>query len=318
MESIASAASELLNATAERWRRCRKGIKYWFNRVRSSYKLSKGTSGFKILMPLRHRPIIRAGKYIFGAIGLLLGLITFGSIFTGFMAGLVLFLICYLLEKISFIHEYLFVHPLPDFDLDGKKWVGMGFGYFSHPLTGDIPVISMLVTDEEYAANLSRLFLSWSGGVARDDQKNIKIRIAVTGPTEYIFFIYPHPERRPLSQFTQSARDKLKEESLTDEISVTQASVILGKRCHIGPDSFFQEFRRTFGDMGTVLFDFSVPPYDGRVRDIPGVTRFTLFEVEILDKASLKREDILHDLIDNHRGGEWLGPPHLNPDIKAA
>ncbi|MDD5626758.1 MAG: hypothetical protein PHW01_01960 [Patescibacteria group bacterium] len=134
-----------------------------FNRFRFEYQLRRKNKHFKIVIPEHHRGKIKFLKYFSTAITLLSAFIIFDSVWVAFAFGCVVYLISLLLEKTAFAHPHAFIHLLPDFELDPDKWVGVGFGYATPPGGKyNIPLVSMMITDLEYAKKLEGLFLKWT------------------------------------------------------------------------------------------------------------------------------------------------------------
>ncbi|MEE9612520.1 MAG: hypothetical protein V3W19_14800 [Desulfatiglandales bacterium] len=250
-------------------------------------------------------------KYFFVAVSLFSALIIFRSVWYAFGFGLIVFLISLLLEKTIFAHLVIFLHPLPTFKVDPYKWLGVGFGYYARPPGGpaDIPLVSMMVADVDYARKLEGLFLSWTNGKHRDEEKNLRISIVVTGPREYIFLCHPSLERQAAKCVFDEARKELRQTSLEDVIIESHGLIVLGKRCPLSPDSYFPEFRRRYSPDTPVMFDFTIPPFD-KMRRCPGVSTFIVFDFSIKEKSALTRRDFEYDAIrDFEVGGEWQGPP---------
>ena len=173
----------------------------------------------------------------------------------------------------------------------------------------------MMVTDLEYAKKLTSLFLSWTGGKYHDKDKNIRVTVVVTNPKEYIFFFYPNPKRPIASRFFQSARDKLRQKSLSDEIGEHHVTLVLGKRCSVGPKSYFPQFRERYRNGIPVMFDFVLPPY-GTPRSAPEIHSLILFDFQIKDKSELTRKDFVYEMVEGYQKikGRWQGPPELEPN----
>lgn len=294
-------------------------IKRWFrhryNRVRANYSLKKDKGGVRAVIPDRHRKKVTYIKYLLTAIGLLSAFYIFASVFVAFVFGLLIFVISTMLERVAFRHPYLFIHPLPNFDLDNDKWVGCGFGYAVPPdSTLQIPLVSMMIDDLEYAKKLSSLFLAWTSGKHSDKDRNIQVSVVVLNPNEYIFFFYPNPKRPIARRFFQSARDKLRQISLTDEVGEGHVTLVLGKRCHVGLESYFPEFRQRYRSGVPVMFEFVLPPYNNP-KSTPEIKPFVLFDLQIKDKSELTRKDFVYEMVGDYKtGGKWQGPEHLNPD----
>ena len=141
------------------------------------------------------------------------------------------------------MHPTVFIHALPNFEVDNNKWVGVGFGYASPPNREyDIPLVSMMITDLDYAKKIESLFLQWTGGLYKDEDKNVQIRIVATKPDEYIFLCYPNPKRPLAKDFFDQVKQELRQTSLEDEIGEGHITFVLGKKCSVGPSSYFPQY----------------------------------------------------------------------------
>lgn len=129
-----------------------KRIKFFFNRIRGEYRIKRQGNSFRVIIPGRHRGKIKFLKYIFTVIGLLSAFVIFSSVWIAFLFGFIVYVVSLTLEKIAFQHEYAFIHPLPDFEIDPNQWLGTGFGHVVTP-SGEyhIPIVSMIVSGLDYA-----------------------------------------------------------------------------------------------------------------------------------------------------------------------
>jgi len=251
-------------------------------------------------------------KILFTVIGLISGFFLFPSAWHAFAFGLLIYAITHFLEKTVFAHGAFFIHALPTFELDPDKWLGVGFGY-ARPPDGspDIPMVSMMVADLEYARKLEELFLTWTHGERRDEAKNLRISVVVMGPTEYIFLCHPSTDRPTARLVFDRARHELRQSSLEDVLTEFHGMIVLGKRCRIGPGSYFPEFRRRYSPDVPVLFGFLLPPFD-ETSFSQEPTPFIVFNFSIKDRESLTRRDLEYDSVGAFEvGGRWQGPPEL-------
>lgn len=282
-------------------------LRLLINRFRVQYTLRR-KGKFKIVIPEQHHKKIKLIKYFLTVLGLLSALIAFSSIWIGFLFGCALYLVSFLVEKIAFAHSHEFIHPLPGFEMDPEKWVGVGFRYAVSPDSKySIPLVSMAVTDVGYAKKLESLFLKWTGGSYRDESKNIKVIVVLTKPDEYIFLCYPNPRNQEARSFFQRARDKLRNVSLEDEIAEKHLITVLGKRCKVGKGTYFPQFRQKYQPGIPVVFEFILPSTPPEaISDIPN---FVFFDFSIKDKSELTRKDLAYDAIRLFKyGGKWQGP----------
>lgn len=295
-------------------------VLFWKNRIFAQVQIRQYGKLFRFVIPDRFRLYIKYLKYFTAVVGLLSAFFTFDSVWIAFGFGCLVLYVSWILEMTAFSHSYLFVHPLPKFELDPEKWLGMGLGFFEkreNPI--QIPLVSMMVKDLEYAKHLHDLFLSWTGGKYKDDDKSIQAIIVVLSPKEYIFFCYPNMKRPIAATFFGAVKEDLRKTSLDDEVSEHQVFLILGKRCHIGPGSYFPEFRKKYRVGSPVMFEFLKPPFDSP-RSFDEIQHpFTLFDFSIKDKSELTRKDVVYDLVEGFsEGGKWLGPEHLNPGKRSS
>ena len=300
-----------------KFRHIRRRITLFFNRIRERYQIRKDGKSFRIVIPNHQRKKVRFLKYIFTVVGLLSAFIVFGSVWVAFLFGLAIYLITLVIEKAVFMHPMVFIHALPDFEIDNNKWLGIGFGYASPPNREyDIPLVSMMITDLDYAKKIASLFLQWTNNSYKDEDKNVQIRIVATKSDEYIFLCYPNPKRPIASGFFDKAKQELRQTSLEDEIAEEHVTFVLGKRGAVGPTSYFPEFRRRYRDGVPVAFEFILPPFENpqATHEIP---TFVFFDFGIKDKSELTRKDFAYGAIYSfEHGGEWQGPEHLDPDRK--
>lgn len=274
-------------------------LRLWLNRFRLFYRIRKKGRLFALIIPSRHQSKIRYAKYIISIFGLLSAFIVFQSVWYSFLLGLFLFLLFWLLENTFFTHPQMFIHALPIFELDPNRWVGVGFGYF-RSATGefsDIPLVTMLVTDEEYAHNLHGLFLDWTKGDYNDVDRNISISVVVTGEDEYVFFCYPNL-RRPIARAVfDKARQDLRKTSLEDVITELHGLLVLGKHCPVSPSSYFPTFRRRFQPGTPVHFGFLLPPF-GSNNLCADLKTFVVHDFSIKQKDNLTRKDLEYGLLE--------------------
>ncbi|MDD5626757.1 MAG: hypothetical protein PHW01_01955 [Patescibacteria group bacterium] len=135
----------------------------------------------------------------------------------------------------------------------------------------------------------------------------MQIIVVVTKPNEYIFLCYPSPKRPIAQNFFQSARDKLRNSSLVDEVTEHHLTLVLGKRCEVGKDSYFPKFRSRYRSGIPVAFEFVLPPFD-QPKPTPEIPAFIFFDFSIKDKSELTRKDFAYDAIWSFkRGGKWQG-----------
>lgn len=301
----------------QKYRYIRRRATHFFNRIQVKYQIRKKGKFFRIAIPAQHCNKIRFLKYVFTIVSLFSAFVAFGSVFVAFLFGLFVYLITLLIEKTVFMHPVVFIHALPDFEIDINKWVGVGFGYSTLPNREyDIPLVSMIITDLNYAKKIASLFLQWTGNTYKDEAKNVQIRLVVTKPDEYIFLCYPNPKRPLAKKFFEKAKQDLRQTSLEDEIAEEHIAFVLGKRCFVDQNSYFREFRRRYRNDVPIAFEFILPPFENP-QPIREILTFVFFDFSIKDKSELTRKDFAYGAIYSFEyGGKWQGPKNLNPDRK--
>lgn len=288
----------------------RRRMRLWLNRLHLGYSVQRRGWRFQVIVPVGRRSAVLYLKYLFTVIGLVSAFIFFQTVWHAFGFGLLVYLVSMVLEKTVFAHAAFFIHALPTFEIDPDKWFGVGFGY-ARPPDGspDIPMVGMMVADVEYARKLEGLFLTWTGGGRRDEARNLRISVVVTGPTEYIFLCYPNPNRPAARRVFDRTRRGLRQSSLEDVLLEFHGMVVLGKRCRIMAGSYFPEFRRRYRSGVPVWFGFLLPPFD-EAQWTSDPAPFIVFDFSIKDKASLTRRDFEYDAVGAFEvGGRWQGPP---------
>ena len=213
-------------------------------------------------------------------------------------------------ESTAYSHPAMFVHALPHFELDSKKWVGSVFGATSSDDTGpvNIPLMGMVITHRDYAVKLSELFLAWTGGALNDTDRSIHISVVVLNKNEYVFLCHPSMRRHVAAAVFDAARADLRQSSLEDVVTEHHVLLLLGKRCYITDHSQFPTFRRMFKPGTPVVFGFFTPN-ERALNFWPGVPTFVIHDFEIKEKRHLTRKDFEYDAIGGFEvGGEWQGP----------
>ncbi|MBW8036010.1 MAG: hypothetical protein FVQ79_10350 [Planctomycetes bacterium] len=258
-------------------------------------------SGFsiKITVHEKYRWIIKSFKYIFTVLGLSSAFISLGSVLVAFIFGLGIYLLVFSLEKIIFSYTSLFIHPLPNFDIEDDKWLGCFFGYMEDPEARiQIPLVGMYFSSEEYAKNIHSLILSWNYGGQVDKSHNICLSVVEKGPREYVFCCYPNYDRLGAKEFAGKLESERKKQSLTEEHMRHFIFQFLGKTCDITPDSYFPTFKKRYQDGAPYRFQICFldqnqtpkPLEDGRVD-------FILDHLKIVSENNLTRKDLEYDVL---------------------
>lgn len=296
------------------WRRRR--LSLWVNRLRLGYGVQRRGWLVQVTIPNRHRRTVRIAKIAVAVIGLATSWPYLPPPWP-FAVALLLYVIGEVLERTIFSYAALFIHALPTFEVDPDKWVGVGFG-FARPSgaadsTRDIQMVGMIITDVEYARQLQKLFLIWTRGERDDRAGNFRVSIVVLNPSEYVFMAYPSPERPAARQVFELARQEIRRTSLEDILHEHHGMVVLGKRCVIGPSSYFPQFRRQWRPGVPILFGFYLPPFD-EARWADELPSIIMHGFSIRDKRDLTRRDWEYITVGAFQvGGAWQGPPEQAP-----
>ena len=270
----------------------------WSNRIRFGMMIRRKGRFFQVILHERFKPIVGAIKIALTIIGLISAFFAFQSVFVCFLFGLAIYLISTFFEKLVFSYNSLYVHSLPDFEIEPDKWLGAFFGFAEDPKNpGHIPMVGWIMSDSEYAKRVHSLLLQWSYGKLKDEESNICASVIVDEGGEYIFFCYPNIDRETAAKFYEEVEKERKETSLTDVHHKQMALLIFGKRCQITANSYFPAFRKRYQDGVPYLFRLVVLGEDGHPKAIPGLADFVLFNLKIRDREQLDRKDIEYDLL---------------------
>ena len=263
----------------------------WLNRLHFDVNIHKKGWFIQVVLHERFKPFIRAVKIALTMIGLISALFSFESVFVSFLFGLGIYLLTTFFEKSAFCYNSLYVHSLPDFEIEPDKWLGAFFGYAKDPKNQyQIPLVGWLMSDPDYARKVHELLLHWSYGKLRDEEGNICASVIVNSNDEYVFFCYPNIERET----------ERKKTSLTDVHHKHMVMLIFGKRCQITGNSYFPTFRNSYKDGVPYLFQLAVPGENGQPCNVSGLEDFILFNLKIKNRDDLNRKDIEYDLLRIH------------------
>ena len=281
-----------------RWRKTtaiRNLIALWSDRLRFSVRVQRLHGRLLLVVHERHRRAVRLIKYGVTFVGLAVAFVVFSSVWAAFAVALTLALLGHLTEYVFFSYRDLFVHPLPEFEICPEKWLGMGFGYASHPHGAlEVPVVAMIVSDPTYARQLQDLFKLWCYGQTNDSARCISASVILQGPEEYYFLVYPSPERAGAKEFfRQAARRHRNEPALQDRLSV---QLVLAKGFRILGNSYLPTFRRRYQDGVPVIFQVSVLLKAEASMKV-GENFFILHSLKIRDRADLTRRDFEYSFL---------------------
>ena len=218
----------------------RQRIILWSNRILFDFQIQRDGRIIKLIIPGKYKPIIKALKGFLTLISLLSAFIIFQNVFIAFLFGIAVYLITTVLEKIIFTYSSLYVHPLPDFESEQEKWLGVFWGYAKDPTNEhEIPLIGLQFSDEDYARKIYGLLLSWTLGNLNDKNNSIKLSVILTDDDSYVFFCYPSIERETAKYFYDKAEKELKKDSVEDIHNRMAMMLILAKSFDIIEGSYF-------------------------------------------------------------------------------
>lgn len=270
----------------------------WSNRLRFDVMVRRKGWFVQVILHERFKPFIRAVKVVLTFIGLISAFFSFQSVSVGFLFGLGIYLLSTFFEKLIFSYDSLYVHSLPNFEIQPDKWLGAFFGFAEGTKSpGHVPMVGWIMSDEDYAKRVHSLLLQWSYGKLKDEENNIRASVVFVDNDEYIFFCYPNMERKTAARFYEEVEKKRKETSLTDVHHKQMAMLIFGKRCQITTNSYFPTFRNRYKDGVPYIFRLVVLGGDGQPHDIAGLDDFILFNLKIKNRDELDRKDIEYDLL---------------------
>lgn len=270
----------------------------WSNRFRFDVRTQKNGRLIQVVLHERFRSKIRAIKIVLTLIGLFSAFLAFQSVFVSFLFGLGIYLLSTFFETLVFSYNSLFVHSLPDFEIEPDKWLGAFFGFAEDPSnSGQIPLVGWIMSDSEYAKKVHSLLLRWSYGNLHDQENNIRASVIVVGNDEYIFFCYPNMERRTATHYYEEVEKERKKISLTDVHHKQMAMLIFGKNCQIMENSYFPTFRQRYRPGVPYIFRLVVLNGNGQPTEIEDLDDFLLFDLKIKSRADLDRKDIEYDLL---------------------
>ena len=89
----------------------------------------------------KYKWIVKSSKYLLTVVSLITAFFTFNSVLIAFLFGLGIFLVTQFFDKIIFSYTSLYIHPLPEFELDPEKWSGSILGYAKSKTSPDFRFI---------------------------------------------------------------------------------------------------------------------------------------------------------------------------------
>ncbi len=268
------------------------------NQVRFNFMFRRKRRFFEIVINERYENVVKSVKYVLTIISLISAFLAFKSAFTAFVFGLIIFLVLFIIEKTIFSYCSMYVHPLPNFEIETQKWTGCGFGYATSPnMRGQIPVVSWIFSDAEYAKKIHSLLLEWSYGELKDDGNNICASIILDDEDKYIFFCYPSFARETASDFFNQVEREQCESDKTRVHHKMHMVLMLGKEFVITPKSYLPTFCKRYRERTPYIFRLILSDKEGKTINIEDLPDFVLFDLKIKKRQELDRKDIEYDFI---------------------
>jgi len=276
----------------------RRKLILWLNSIRFNFAIRCKGYFFEITIHEKYRNFARIIRYALTIISLLSALFYFQSVWYALLFAFVVFLFLEILNRVLFIYTSMYIHPLPNSQIDSKKWVGCFFGYATHPsLSGHIPVVGWQLSDEDYVKKIHALLLEWSYGELKDEQRNICTSVVLMGDGSYIFYCYPSVERKTAVKFFEEVETQQKEKSKDDVHYKMHLMQVIGKRFPVTDKSYLPTFIERYREGTPYLFRLAIRGPNGRSVAVDNVSDFILFNLKIRKKGELTRKDTEYDLV---------------------
>lgn len=269
------------------------------NNIRLSFRFSKVNGKIRIYIHEKHQRKIKSIKWILPLIGLIISLFTLPVLYA-FLVALSLYLFSSLIARIFFFFTSLFVHLLPDFEINNDLWLGMSFGYYEPTdKKFQIPLVGLVFSDEEYAKKFFSLLQKWNYDSLTDKDNNFVMSIILDNDDGYYTCIYPNISRRSAEMFVQEVESRRKKTFPEEQHIKLFAHIFTMKRFIVTSKSYFPTFRKRYDDGVPYRLEAMIGTEENidkfeKIKDIPGFTKFNL---KIKERKDLNREDIEYDLL---------------------
>jgi len=261
------------------------------NRLLYSFRIEKIKDKKKLIIHEKYRILVRILRHSVTIIGLVSSFIAFSSVWISFIFALFLEIAGRMFDKIFFSYTNMYIHPIPEFEIKPENWIAMGFGYMNDPqnMIPDIPVVTMIFSDEDYGRKIFSFLKTLSYGQLDDKEKNILVNIVVMGPDHYVFILYPNLLSKTAKHFFSKA-DKLnkKEQLIQNRLSTF---FWFGKHFKIDKVSYFPTFRKRFSNGTPTIFQFHILDSFGEGKQIIGTDSIYLHSLKIMERSQITRKD---------------------------
>lgn len=149
-------------------------------------------------------------------LGLGTSVFAFSSWRSSLGAAVLLLALEQLFEKAVFRYTSWFMQPMPDFDYQPERWVGMGFGTPPSGL-GAPNIICFGFDDLDYASRFFGLISAWNYGESEDRDGNIRLTFLWEDESSYHVMAYPSLDRRSVTEAKHQAEAELSAEKVGKE-----------------------------------------------------------------------------------------------------
>lgn len=274
----------------------RKSLYLKLNRLRLGFRARKIDGKLRIYIHEKKKKKINNIKWILSLVGLFGSLLVL-PIYVSFCIAFFLFISTHLIGKFFFFFTSLYVHYIPDFEIDNDLWVGVGFGYAELPdRKFQIPLVSLVFSEKEYAKRFFSLLRIWNNNSLEDRDNNFIISIILDNENDYLAYIYPNILKERAREFVQEVESKRKKTFPEEEHVRLFAFLWTMKRFIITEKSYFPTFRQRYNDGVPYRLEAWIGTEENSkiCEDIPGFTKFNL---KIKRRQDLTREDIEYDLL---------------------
>ncbi|MGB3478165.1 MAG: hypothetical protein WBB67_03285 [bacterium] len=276
----------------------RKKLYLRLNALRFNFSIRRKGHFFEITMHEKYRGFARMIRIGLTIISLVSAFFYFQSVWYAFLFGLAVFLVLEVLNRVLFSYTSMFIHPLPTFQVDSRKWTGCFFGYATHPsVRGHIPVVGWQLSDEAYVKKVHALLLEWSYGELNDEKNNICTSVILMEDNSYIFYCYPNIERKAAVEFFGDVEEQRDKESKSDIHHKIHTMQVIGKRFPISDKSYLSTFVQKYREGASFLFRLAIQDQSGNSVPVENVADFILRNLKIKKRAELTRMDSEYDFV---------------------
>jgi hypothetical protein len=273
-------------------KKIKKQLFFLSERMRVAFLVKKEEWFYRLVIPEKYKPYVKKIKWLITFLSLALSLVAFSSALISFLVSLGFFLLGTFIENILFHYSPLYIQPLPDFDLENEKWLGMTYGHYIDPNTEEIyPMLGMFFNNEIYLRNVHRLLMEWNYGNLSDTEDNIQMSLIFQKNATYTFFVYPNSSRETAKDFFKNAEAERKQFSLTDVQMKHFLQLVMGKGCRMTNKIRLEEFIDLYRNKGFFFFELLLMQ-GNQPEAIPGLGVFKKKHLKVKNEEDLDRKDV--------------------------